>query len=120
MSDKEKINALDANVAAAINSGNAAAAADCYANDAALLPPGAPRMDGRDAARTFWQGAIDAGLGSVTITSDSLDILGDTGITVGSLSGEMGGQALAGKYIVISRKTDDGWKIQSDIWNFDA
>jgi len=120
MTDNENINALDASVAAAINSGDAAAAADCYTNDAVLLPPGGPRIDGKDAAKTFWQGAIDAGLGGVTITADTVDILGDTGVTVGALTGEMGGQALAGKYILISRKTGDGWKIQRDIWNFDA
>lgn len=120
MSDIEMIGALDASVATAINSGDASAAANCYTDDATLLPPGAPRMDGKEAARTFWQGAIDAGLTNVTITADTVDVLGDNGVSVGSLSGEMGGQKLAGKYIVISRRAGDGWKILRDIWNFDA
>lgn len=120
MSDKENIRALDAGVAAGINSGDAAAVADCYTDDATLLPPGAPWMDGKEAAEAYWKGAIDAGLKGVTITDDSVDVFGDTGITVGKLLGEMGGQALSGKYIIISRKTSNGWKIQRDIWNFDA
>ncbi len=32
----------------------------------------------------------------------------------------MGDTALTGKYIVIGKKTDAGWKIHQDIWNFDA
>ena len=120
MTDQDGISALDTNVASAINDGDAAAAAACYTDDAALLPPGVPRMNGREAAKSYWQGAIDAGLSEVSITAESIEIHGDTGITVGSLSGEMGGQALSGKYVVISQKTGEGWKIQRDIWNFDA
>lgn len=84
------------------------------------MPPGAPRMEGKKAAEAFWQGAIDAGLGGVKITADTVDIHGDAAVTVGTLSGTMGGQGLAGKYIVVSRKTADGWRIHRDIWNFDA
>ncbi len=120
MSDTDSIRALDDGVAAAINAGDAAAAAACYAADATIMPPGAGRMDGAEAAQGYWQAAIDAGLGDVSIVADSIDVAGDTGVTVGHLSGTMGGQALTGKYMVVSRKTGDGWKIQRDIWNFDA
>ena len=31
-----------------------------------------------------------------------------------------GGQELAGKYILYFRNGDGGWKVERDIWNFDA
>ena len=120
MSDIEAIRGLDDGVANAINARDAAAAAACYTADAVLMPPGAPRMDGAAGAEGFWQAAIDAGLGNVSIVADAIDVSGDTAVTHGALSGEMGGQTLTGKYIVVSKRTADGWKIHRDIWNFDA
>ncbi len=120
MSDMDEINALDSGVADAINARDAAAVAAHYADDAAILPPGAERMDGKEAIQGYWQGAIDAGLSEVSIVATSVDITGDRSVTVGTLSGKMGDAALAGKYIVIGKKTGQGWKIHRDIWNFDA
>jgi ketosteroid isomerase-like protein len=120
MSDLDQINALDSGVAEGINGGDAAAISECYTNDAAILPPGAGRMDGKEAIQAYWQGGIDAGLSDVSITATSVDVTGDASVTVGMLSGKMGDAALTGKYIVIGKKTDEGWKIHRDIWNFDA
>ena len=91
-----------------------------YASDAAIHPPGAGRMEGRTAINGYWKAAIDAGLCDVDITASSVDITGNSSVSVGILSGKMGDAALTGKYIVIGKKTGDGWKIQQDIWNFDA
>ena len=120
MSDLDQINALDSGVADAVNAGDAAAVAAHYTDDAAILPPGAGRMDGKEAIQGYWQAGIDAGLSEVSIVATSVEINGDGSVTVGTLSGKMGDTALSGKYIVIGKKTDDGWKIHRDIWNFDA
>ena len=66
------------------------------------------------------QAGIDAGLGEVGIVASSVDVTGDSSVTVGTLSGKMGDAALIGKYIVIGKKTVGGWKIHHDIWNWDA
>jgi len=120
MSDIDQIKALDSGVANAINAGDAAAVAGHYTNDAAIHPPGAGRMDGKEAVQGYWQAGIDAGLRDVSIVASSVHVNGDSSVSVGTLSGKMGDTALTGKYIVIGKKTADGWKIHHDIWNFDA
>lgn len=120
MSDRDQIAALDRNVAEAINAKNAAAVANQYSEDAAILPPGAGRTDGRDAIQAYWQAGIDAGLSEVSIVATGVDVLGERSVTVGTLSGKMGGADLTGKYVVVGKKTEGGWKIHRDIWNFDA
>ena len=120
MTDLDQIKALDSGVADGINSGDAAAVAGHYTDDATILPPGAGRIDGKEAIQGYWQAGIDAGLSNVNIVATTVDVTGDSSVTVGTLSGKMGETELAGKYIVIGRKTGDGWKIHRDIWNFDA
>lgn len=120
MSDLDQIKALDSGVADGVNAGDAIAVASYYAEDAAILPPGAARMDGREAIQGYWQAGIDGGLSDVSIIGETVEITGDTSITVGNLSGKMGDANLAGKYIVIAKKSKDGWKIHRDIWNFNG
>ena len=120
MSDVDQIKALDSGVADGINAGDAGAVAAQYADDAAILPPGAARMDGKDAIQGYWQAGIDGGLSRVNIVATSIHVTGDTSVTVGNLLGKMGDVLLTGKYIVIGKKTEDGWKIYRDIWNFDG
>ncbi|MHA1190071.1 MAG: YybH family protein [Alphaproteobacteria bacterium] len=120
MFDLDQINALDSGVAEAINAGDGAAVSAHYTDDAAILPPGAGRMDSKEAIQGYWQAAIDAGLSEVSIVASSVDITGDSSVTVGTLSGKMGDAALTGKYIVIGKKTGGVWRIHRDIWNFDV
>ena len=120
MSDLDQIKALDSGVAEAVNAGDAAAVSAHYTDDAAIHPPGAGRMDGKAAIQGYWQAGIDAGLGEVDIVATSVDITGDSSVTVGTLSGKMGDASLTGKYIVIGKKTAEGWKIHQDIWNWDS
>jgi ketosteroid isomerase-like protein len=120
MSDLDQIKALDSGVAEAINARDAAAVSAHYTDGAAIHPPGAGRMDGKEAIQSYWQAGIDAGLAEVSIVASSVDVTGDGSVSVGTLTGKMGDAALTGKYIVIGKKTSGGWKICHDIWNFDA
>ena len=126
MSVREAIDAADQAMADAINSKDAASTAPNYTEDGAVLPPGAPRQDGRAAIQAFWQAAIDMDLADVVIKSHEVEELGDAATAVGTLSGtvpdgEGGRTALTGKYILLCRKGADGtWRIHRDIWNFDA
>ncbi|MCH8166979.1 MAG: DUF4440 domain-containing protein [Proteobacteria bacterium] len=103
-----------------INTGDSDAVASSYTADAAVLPPGAPRMDGREAIKAFWQGAIDMGLTDITIEPVEVDILGNVATDVGTISARLGDAELTGKYIVIWKNGSDGWLIHRDTWNFDA
>ena len=120
MSDLEQIKLLDSGVADGVNAGDAQAVASNYTDDAAIHPPGAGRIDGKVAIEAYWKAGIDAGLSEVSIVATSIDVYGDASVTVGTITGKAGDTALSGKYIVIGKRTDSGWKIHNDIWNFDA
>ncbi|WP_170765473.1 YybH family protein [Ruegeria lacuscaerulensis] len=120
MSDIDTVKALDAAIIQGINAKDASKATAPYAEDGAAMPPGAPIMTGHTAIREYWQAAIDGGLSNVVANLTDAHIGGDCAVTMGTLTGSMGGQKLAGKYVLYFRKGDDGWKVQGDIWNFDA
>ena len=120
MSDIDTVKALDAAIIDGINAQDAALATAPYAQDGAVLPPGSPMLSGRDAIRGYWQAAIDGGLSDVVANPTDAQVNGDLAVTMGTLSASMGGQGLTGKYILYFRNGDDGWKVQCDIWNFDA
>src|SRR5690348_10688397 len=51
---------------------DAAAAAAVYTDDATILPPGQPRVRGKDGIRAFWQGLMDGGVQRVALQTDDL------------------------------------------------
>ncbi len=120
MSDLDTVKALDAAIIDGINAGNAGAASAPYAADGALMPPGAPTMSGHDAIRGYWQAAIEGGLSNVVATLTSAKVNGDMAVTMGTLAASLGDQSLTGKYVLVFQNSEDGWKVQRDIWNFDA
>ena len=123
---KGVVRALDAEFIRCANAGDAAAlTGDFYADDAVLLAPGAPRFDGADAIRAFWQGFIEGGVKDIWIETSAIVEAGDLGYGIGSYacsvleaSGEWGLDT--GKYIVIYRRqADGGWKVIADQFNSD-
>ena len=106
-------------LAAAFAQHDGAAAAALYTSDGQVMPPNGEAVTGTDAIGTFWQGVMDSGVASVTLTTD--EALG-----VDSLAFEVGRYAIAGadgtplddgKYLVVWRQTPDGWRLYRDIWN---
>jgi uncharacterized protein (TIGR02246 family) len=122
-SDAEAIAAASLAWEKAYNSGNAAGVGELYTADGALLPPGGAQVDGRQAITDFWNGAIASGLADVDLETLELEFSGDSAIEVGRLSGTVpadggGTTAVAGKFIVIWKRGDDGaWRLHRDIWN---
>jgi uncharacterized protein (TIGR02246 family) len=105
--------------AAAFGAADAVALAGLYTEDAQLLPPNGDFVNGRGTIQTFWQGVMDAGVASASLTTVEA-------LAVDSLAFEVGQYALAdadgnpideGKYIVIWKLTADGWRLHRDIWN---
>ena len=109
-----------------LSGGDAAGVAAHYTDDAALLPPEAARIDGREGIQGYWQALIDAGVRDVALTTQEVDDFGDVANEVGTISAtapsEDGGRVqLAGKYVVVWKRGGDGtWRLHRDIWNFDA
>ena len=109
-----------------LNGGDAAGVAAHYTDDAALLPPDAARIDGREGIQGVWQGLIDAGVRDVAMTTQEVDVFGDVANEVGIISAtapnEDGDRVkLDGKYVAVWKRGGDGtWRLHRDIWNFDA
>lgn len=93
--------------------------AACYTDDAQLLPPGSPAVNGRAAIGAFWESAAAAlGVKAATLTTRELEVHGDTANEVGEgLLKTASGDAKV-KYLVIWKRAADGvWKMHRDIWN---
>ena len=103
---------------AALAGGDAAGAAAVYANGGRLMPPNMGIVERADIAG-YWQGAIDMGIKDATLTSDTVEIHGDTAIEVGKyvLFGPGRVQVDNGKYLVVWKNEGGTWKIFQDIFN---
>jgi uncharacterized protein (TIGR02246 family) len=125
-SAREDIEAALTKFMDAFNSGNAAAVAEMYTEDAAVLPPDGKRVDGRKGVEEFWQGAIKGGMKNLTLNALEVEERADLAYEVGAFTLDVpseGGalSTVAGKYIVIWKKGDDGrWRLHRDIWNSGA
>ena len=105
----------------AYNEKNADGVAALYSEDAQLLPPGNPAVNGRAAIRDYWANDIAATGMPVTISSDASNVGGDWAWRSGTWSSQdPKGGTVTGKYIEVWHRTPDGWQIHRDIWNADA
>ncbi len=98
---------------------DAATLASLYTMNAQLLPPNSDFVDGQAAIETFWQGVMDAGVAAASLTTEEAIGLDSLAYEVGryALADSAGGAIDAGKYIVIWKRTPNGWRLHRDIWN---
>jgi uncharacterized protein (TIGR02246 family) len=124
-SAEEGIKAAVAKFEDAFNRGDGAAVGALYTEDAAILPPDAARVDGKEAIGKFWQSAIDAGLKDLDLQTvevlDGTDLAVEVGKVSLTTTGSVGKEVpVAGKYVVVWQRGDDGtWRLHRDIWNLD-
>lgn len=119
---REAIEAADKEFMAAFNRGDAAGVAALYTADARILPPDLDIMQGRKAIQGFWQGAMDIGCKSCTLTIAELHETEDTVIEVGNYTLDIEpaeGESMTdqGKYLIVWKQEDGAWKLDIDIWN---
>ena len=123
---RDSIEATIKTLVESLNGGDAAGVAAHYTDDAAVLPPNAAKVEGREGIQVVWQGVIDADIRDVALTTEEVDAFGDLANEVGTISatapGEDGGRVpLFGKYVAVWKRGGDGtWRMHRDIWNFDA
>jgi len=115
----EEIQAANEGFMAAFASSDAAALAALYTQDGKLLPPSSDVVAGTAAIQGFWQNVMEAGVARAQLTTEEAMGFDDTAFEVGrySLYDSAGNTIGQGKYIVIWKKTEDGWRLYRDIWN---
>jgi ketosteroid isomerase-like protein len=90
-----------------------------YTTSAQILPPGAPRMQGREAIKAFWQAGIAAlGVTGAKLTTLDAEMAGDSAVEIGEAELQLGENGAAtAKYIVHWKQEDGRWLWDKDIWN---
>ena len=102
---------------------DAAALGRMYTDHAVALPPGSPMAEGRDAIQKLWQNAIDVGIQNLSLHTIGVEDYGNAARELGRFTLDAPDEnqnmvTLEGKYVVIWKKTGDGWRLDTDIWNF--
>lgn len=111
----------------AFTGGDMEASMSVITDDAVIMPPGEPALNGAEAARAWLQALHDFGTLTGRYTDASITVLGDHAIEhfVGELTitPKAGGPAITEtvKGIhVYERQADGTWRISHDVWNTDA
>ena len=121
--DKAAIQKLTDQLTTGLNSGDAAAVAAIYSEDAYLLPPNSAMVQSREKIQEFWAADMPS-FEQAKLTTENVKPLGENAVReLGSFTVKTKGdepQARSGKYVIIWEKTGDEWLIESDIWNFDG
>ena len=108
------------------NAADVARLTQLYSESAVSMPYNRPALEGRSAIEADFREFFAGFTARHKTTIVSLDIAGDWAIERGkyelSMTPKAGGQAVAerGKHIVVRKKVDGAWKIQSEIWNTDG
>ena len=117
-----KIQKLENEFARMANAGDPVGISRTYARDAVIFPPGAPRMEGRVAAQSYWaigtQQVTDVRLTTSDVRRLSATNLEEFG-TYQMRTKTTPTKQMSGKYVVIWQKAGPTWVIATDIWNAD-
>lgn len=117
---RQLIERVNAKFVEEFNKGDIEAACSAYADDASIMPPGSPTVQGRTAIQDFWSEAIkQMGITGIALKTVDFEADGKMAYELGSyvLSGDSG-PLEEGKYILVWKQEADGaWKYHIDIWN---
>jgi uncharacterized protein (TIGR02246 family) len=122
----DAIHKLDAKFMQSANAKNVGSlVAAFYTEDAVLMPPHHPIVEGGSNIRNFLQGMVDRGFSGIKLETIKIESAGNLAYGRGWYNLSMtlpGGSPVqdTGKYIVIYRRQRDGsWKAVADIFNSD-
>jgi ketosteroid isomerase-like protein len=93
-----------------------------FTEEAALLPPNAEPVLGREAITKYWASLLILPLTEIRLELVDLYGSGETVTGEGryALIGEQEHQVEVGKSLIVWKKTAQGWRIHRDLWNADA
>ena len=104
----------------AFNSGDAAALAALYVEDARSMPPGGAAAVGRSQIETYWRGDMNPGEMTKLTTSGSVgqgQLLHVSGTY--DVAAAEGATVATGQYEQLWKQVDGEWKIASEMWRID-
>lgn len=104
------------------SSGDSTMFIDRYTSDAVLMAPNMPAMAGTIGIAGFYKAALtQMGVKGISLTTTDVYGEGDYATEEGSYElFAAGGKAVdKGKYLVVWKKTDSGWKMYRDCFNSD-
>jgi len=104
------------------NTGSLEAFADLYTEDALIMMPGMAAVDGRDGAVIFGERIRSRRPARLVLATQEVEGVGDGAWERGTSEWvQPDGQVVdRGKYIVIWKRTESGWKLHRDIMNSDV
>lgn len=115
---RTEIEAVNAQHVAAFNQGDIAGFSEVYTEDARILPPDMPAVEGRQAIQEFWTGAAQQmGIEDLRLTTEEVEVAGDQAYEEGRFNFMTSDGPAQGKYIVVWKRTPEGWRWHRDIWN---
>jgi ketosteroid isomerase-like protein len=123
--DSSQIHQLGRQFSAAYVRGDAAAMADLYTADAVIFPERSEWITGREAIRRYWTLGPGRRITRHVVTPSRIIVNGRHAYDYGlfEIAGERDGIAWGpsrGKYVVVWRRENGGWRMQLDIWNSNA
>ena len=102
----------------AVAAGDADALAALYVENAIIMPPDSPPIQGRAAIRTYMAGLIASGVDGVDIQTVEVNRFDDVAIERADLTISAGGKVVEqGKSLVVWRLVDGEWLFVRDMWS---
>jgi ketosteroid isomerase-like protein len=107
------------------NAKDAAGLTELYSEDAKLMPPNSPIIEGREGIQKFWDGVFGMGEVALTLATSEAFNNGTLGYSVGTYTLSITppeAEAIAdeGKYVVVWKRGPSGkWELAVDIFNTD-
>lgn len=119
---RSDIEAANQKFGAAYAKGDAAAIARLYTPHATVFPPGSDMVTGRDGIQKVWADAIQSGLKITGLQTVSVEQYGNAAREIGRFTAEAPNAQkqmakLNGKYVVVWKRVNGTWMLDSDIWN---
>ena len=120
MSATEGINETNKLFMDAFADGDAEKVAGFYTANCRFLPDNSHPVDGRANVQELLQSMMDGGVSSIELITWEVEDCGDTAVEVGRVVMRGGDDEILddGKFIVIWKKEDDGWRLHRDIVNY--
>ncbi|HEX6910873.1 MAG TPA: nuclear transport factor 2 family protein [Longimicrobium sp.] len=117
-----QIQALSRRFSAAYVAGDVETMVGLYTPDAVIFPGNSEMLQGPDAIRRYWTLPAGQRVTRHVATPTEIRIDGDHAYDYGvyEVAGERGGTAWGptlGKYVIVWRRTPDGWRMHLDMWN---